>query len=277
MEYSNRFQLDPDNKPMARAGIYRITHIASGKCYIGMSRNVAHRCRGHAQPHKRAGKLKKALDEFGPAAFLFEPVAYALNDDLEALFALEEAEIARHNSVRDGLNVAERSRGPGGYGEAFRRRLKAAKNTPEARATHLRLAQCPIERAKRGAAIQAAMADPEVRARMSASAKRAQGTAKARAAMRERYQSPEYRMARLANEQRPEVKANRSRAMLVVQNDPAVQEKRRQSLYKTLSDPTKRAAMTERRSGTVWITDGATTRWQKAEKPIPEGWRRGRK
>lgn len=241
-----------------------------------MSRNVAHRCRGHAQPHKRAGKLKKALDEFGPAAFLFEPVAYALNDDLEALAALEEAEIARHNSVRDGLNVAERSQGPGGYGEAFSRSVKASKNTPEARATLLRLAQCPVERLKRGVAIRAAMADPEVRARMSASAKKSQGSEEAKAAMRERYSSPEYRLARLANEQRPEVKANRKRAMLITQNDPIVQEKRRSSLRRTLSDPAKREAMADRRRNTIWITDGVANRWQKADLLIPDGWRRGK-
>lgn len=60
-----------------KCGIYKITHIDSGKCYVGQSNNIAERWRQHikrgigADPPTQ-NKLYPAMLEFGAENFMFE-------------------------------------------------------------------------------------------------------------------------------------------------------------------------------------------------------------
>lgn len=74
--------------------VYKITHIASGKVYIGQTTGtIANRwkehCKGYKQPNSH---LHRAITKYGAPAFTVEQLATA--DTLEELNALEERYIA---------------------------------------------------------------------------------------------------------------------------------------------------------------------------------------
>lgn len=137
----------PWNKPLGRAGVYRVIHLASGQIYIGISQNVQARARQHAYP-KGSSKLANAVRLHGPQAFLFEPLFYCTDKQGDNLFLAElEAElIAAHDSTVSGLNVTKGNGRVGPYGAEFSKTVAAshAKRTPEQRSSIVRKAKAAM-------------------------------------------------------------------------------------------------------------------------------------
>jgi hypothetical protein len=104
----------PENIPLAKPGLYRITNQINGKPYIGATRNLATRPQGHGK--KSPPKLRAAITKYGKFNFLFEPMFYCIVDDIEFLLLCEAHMIALSDRIRRG----------------------AAKMTPEARSQRAR-------------------------------------------------------------------------------------------------------------------------------------------
>jgi hypothetical protein len=104
------FRCHPDNLPLSRTGCYSITHIASGKRYIGCSHNVEERLRrhiAHSKQNKPAHQvITTSIKAHGNAAFLVEPLYYGIGNDY--LFQHEEALLVEDFScwVPGGYNAA---------------------------------------------------------------------------------------------------------------------------------------------------------------------------
>lgn len=70
-------------------GIYRITHRASGKCYVGQSINTQSRWKNHVRAKDKNTPISNAIRKYGPAAFDWEVVVICRPeelDDLESYF-----------------------------------------------------------------------------------------------------------------------------------------------------------------------------------------------
>jgi|APSaa5957512622_1039677.scaffolds.fasta_scaffold01421_17 group I intron endonuclease len=112
-----------------KAGVYNITHLASGKRYIGSSVDIPSRFRAHRRM-LRKGKhqnvhLQRAWDKYGEAAFTFHPVESCFP---ESCRNVEQRHLDAANP--DGIfNIAlDAHRGAGRWGRLGK------KNTPEHRA-----------------------------------------------------------------------------------------------------------------------------------------------
>jgi hypothetical protein len=98
-------QLNPDNLPLTRPGVYLIRHTTSGRTYVGASRNVAARLQEHN--HNRCNgppKLHAAITEYGTEAFTAEPLFYAIA--AHSILGLEEtALIDEFDCIENGYNI----------------------------------------------------------------------------------------------------------------------------------------------------------------------------
>ncbi len=130
------FVVNPANAPLKRPGIYRVTHLISGKTYIGISKDLAGRARQHLYP-KGSSKLANAIRLHGPSGFMFEPLFYCLPGqfDISFLSELEAEKIVENNSIRYGYNIIEACGRVGPYGPEFSKTIVAshARRTPEER------------------------------------------------------------------------------------------------------------------------------------------------
>lgn len=117
---------------MNGSGIYSITHIESGRVYVGSSKCIADRWRQHRRA-LRAGKhhssyLQRAWSKYGEDAFRFEVLEAC---DLDVLIQREAhwMEVMRSRNKRRGFNMNEA--GPTRLGARvspeIREKMKAAK------------------------------------------------------------------------------------------------------------------------------------------------------
>jgi group I intron endonuclease len=266
-----RFWSSPDHPPLAHAGIYSITHIATGRRYIGLSKDIHFRLRRHETGHSDSPLIAAAIAEHGPAAFIAEAMYYSLTgaahlSDVEAML------IERFDTVASGFNIQARSGAGGARGEAFKHRIREGKNRPDVRAKMLHNAADPEQRARRGAAIREAFDDPEVRERHRRAVAAVQRDPAHKARMRVLYDSPEYR-AKLRAIRAVDREAKSAR-MLAWHADPEAKTKHRAAIQASCT-PERNAAIAASRRGKVWITNGETNRLQTPETEIPAGWWRG--
>lgn len=267
MSSSEFFQRVPGNEPLARPGIYSVRHVESGRIYIGMSQNVARRIREHENGCGGGAKLQAAITLDGPAAFVAEPLCYALKTH-DHLADIEAEMISAFGAVESGYNTAARGRGAGPYGPAFSAALRAAKAMPEARAKMTASFQNPEHRQRRADAIRLGLANPEVRARRSQTAKER--------GLGDQLADPRIKEIRMLAEAKPEVKANRSRAMARFYADPGSRAHHLQRVREANACPERARKIAESRMGRKWITDGTSDRCIQSGEQIPEGWRQGR-
>ena len=114
------FQVNPNNVPLKRAGLYWITCLVNGKPYVGISQNVAGRAKAHgANGNSSPPKFRNAIRKYGKANFLFEPVAYSINDGTDWLPVVEAEWIKMLDAIKHGYNVIAANGGVGPYGKAF--------------------------------------------------------------------------------------------------------------------------------------------------------------
>lgn len=152
---NTRFLIDPANPPLARAGVYTITNTLNGKQYVGISVNVADRCRAHESGNSGT-KLRRAIAKHGRAAFLFGPIYYATNDCTADLSRIEADLITLLNTWGEGgYNITRAMGRVGPYGPEHGGTVSAAMATP-------------ASRAKRSAIGKQQWDDPAARARYAA-------------------------------------------------------------------------------------------------------------
>lgn len=89
--------------------IYKFTHIATGRSYIGQTiqdpnrRRLEHVCHSNHSP--KSYHFHNALNLYGVDAFTFDVIAEATS--LEELNSLEIQFITQFNSIADGFNIRE--------------------------------------------------------------------------------------------------------------------------------------------------------------------------
>lgn len=150
-KFFEALKVNLDNIPLQRPGVYRIRELASGKTYIGISRNLLIRARQHAYA-KGSGKLANAIRKHGAEAFLFEPIFYCLThvSDISFLPQMEAELIIEYDSVNAGYNIIEACGRVGPYGAEFAKLIAEshAKRTPEERSAIMRKGKLAMDPAR---------------------------------------------------------------------------------------------------------------------------------
>jgi hypothetical protein len=115
----NGFKVRSNNVPMQRPGVYRFTNLVNGKCYVGISEDVAGRCKYHGP--NSTPKFGNAIRKYGREFFLCEPLFYWTDGKHDRIFLmqLETELIIVHDSIRNGYNVKAADGGIGPYGPEF--------------------------------------------------------------------------------------------------------------------------------------------------------------
>ena len=85
-------------------GIYKITNLINGKCYIGQSVHIERRFSEHCRPSSTS-VIAKAIQKYGKENFSFKVLEEC---DLESLNYKEQYWIKHFNSlIPNGYNVTE--------------------------------------------------------------------------------------------------------------------------------------------------------------------------
>lgn len=102
-------------------GIYKITHRASGRCYIGQSRNIEKRWGRHRQELSASQpRLHAAMKKHGVAAFAFEVIETCKPEHLDAF---EVVYIRTFKAADTGYNVERYPRGTGPVSDDTKRKI----------------------------------------------------------------------------------------------------------------------------------------------------------
>lgn len=95
-----------ENQNLDQSGIYKITNLINGQCYIGQSINIKKRWQEHRRYKSKEPNtnklLYKAFDEFGLDNFSFEVLEYC---EKNLLNEKEQYYIDYFNSIEDGYNM----------------------------------------------------------------------------------------------------------------------------------------------------------------------------
>src|ERR1700726_2957086 len=156
------FMVDPKNIPLALPGVYSITHLDTGRRYIGISGNVLKRL-AHRAKHPGSGRIGEAIRALGPAAFLLEPLYYSLNG-ASGLPAIEADMIADFDSMTNGFNVQRRSDRAGDRGPLFAAAIRDGLRSPDVQETIRKRSANPEFRQKLSAGVRRALRDPAMMA-----------------------------------------------------------------------------------------------------------------
>lgn len=177
------FQVHPWNVPVARPGVYLITHIESDMKYVGASKNVAKRIWEHATGNGNVPQLYEVIKQYSGKrshsrrhAFFIEPLYYTVDVNATRkegkLHSVEIAMIEFHNSINHGWNlphtdIASLARSPDAV--AKRIRTEATQDTKDRRSAVMLARWSDIEYSSRvTASIREANVDPERNAKISA-------------------------------------------------------------------------------------------------------------
>lgn len=260
------FTVLEENIPTKRAGIYLITHIQSGKTYIGISGDLEKRIRSHGRPSGVEAKIGRAIRECGAESFLATPLYYTLDNSADGLTKIETELIAAHNSIDAGFNIIANSSKAGKRGEAYCRAAKAGQNTPEAIAKRRKILDDPEMTKRRGDAIRIGLSRPEAKDRLKA---------RPRTSM-----TPEglerLRVAQIVNHSKPEIRDRKSSAMKRNHADPDFKARHLAGVLEANARPGRNESISEKRKGGIWITNGTDDKFIRNDAIVPSGWSRGR-
>ena len=105
-------------------GIYSITHIATGKQYVGQSVNVFERWKQHSTPRKNASGIKGAIMKWGIDAFEFKVLEECNKEDLNdrESFWIETL----RTLAPDGYNLTSGGDSPKTVSDETRKKLSEA-------------------------------------------------------------------------------------------------------------------------------------------------------
>lgn len=246
--------------PLAKPGAYLIRNIVNGKCYVGISQNVAKRLKEHARGTSKASLLRKAIKKYGASAFEATPLLYSTCGT--AWLPIVEAElIILWNCLEHGYNIQAASGAVGPYGEKFRAAARQGKANPvtkaKLRAAALAFAQTDAGKLHYKANV-ALMHSPAVRVRADKKMRETVRSAEARAAASARIRKSQ---AQPGFWERHQAKRNATLSLASLRAEWSAIHKQR------------RIAGTAR---DAWITDETCSRRIGENETIPEGWRSGR-
>jgi group I intron endonuclease len=134
------FKTQIDNPPLPRPGLYRIVCVPTGKCYVGAGHNLLTRSRNGL----RNRKLAWAISRFGIDNFIFQPLAYSIDDSADWLNNVEREWIKMLDAVASGFNMAKAS--------ASISAIKLSLNSEKTKAKHRATTERPDVKAKLSAA-----------------------------------------------------------------------------------------------------------------------------
>jgi hypothetical protein len=299
MRSMSRFRALPYNEPLPRAGAYLVRHDVTGRCYVGVSHNVAKRLIGHANG-QGPRKFKNAVRKYGPDAFTCIPLYYSLTTDTSHLPQIETVLIAEYRCLGTrGFNVKAADGGVGPYGPEFGALIAAHHSVPENLAKMTTAARerakCPVICAKLSESAKAGWQDPGVRERMQTGLRTALAAPEVKARLwtperrakigtigRRTAADPVVRAKMLASfktsAQTPERREQYSLAAKEAWADPAKKARLVAGHKRRWADLTARGAMSKamKARNLRWITNGQATRRMCGADPIPDGWRYGR-
>ena len=99
------------------AGVYRITNIANGKSYIGISNNIEKRwkdeIRGANINEGKNSAIESAIRKYGEDCFHFEIIEVL--EDVNDRFEAEKMFIKRYDTFKNGYNLTEGGEGACGF------------------------------------------------------------------------------------------------------------------------------------------------------------------
>lgn len=288
--------IDPLFPLLPKPGAYMITHIATDRKYIGISKNVKNRVYGHfsGQAPKRLGR---AIKKYGKDAFSAQAICYSINLDTAHLVDVEAGLIKKHGTVGPGgFNIKAADGGIGPYGPEFGAIIRDHHAVPENRARMLAARAavgCSDEaRAIYAATAKANWADPEIRKRMVANirasansegerARRRSPEALARLAMagekaRAAGSLEKLQAAHAASLKDPMFRAEIGRRAAECWRDENYRAKRKAGALKAWCKPERRVAVSAAISGRIWVNNGIECRRIRAGEPTPNGFVAGR-
>lgn len=192
-------------------GIYSITHRASGRVYVGQSRDVERRLRAHKTKGERLA-ISKAIRKHGPEAFEFTIVEVC---DPARLNERERHWIASLGALApSGFNMTSGGDAEQTFSRAARDKMALAARAPDRIAKVRELARLPAH----AAALAARNASPDHQDRM----RRLHATPGRLERVAEANRRPEKRAAVSEAASRPEHAAR----LKAYANDPAMKAKR---------------------------------------------------
>lgn len=270
------FQADSNNIPLIGcAGVYQLINQVNGKCYIGISQDVARRIRQHSDAKQR--KLGNAIRKYGTLQFMVNPVAYSIDDRTDWLPVLEAQLIAEFDSVKNGYNVVEASNLVGPYGEEFaqivREYHKAHPEIAGPRFKNWWQSMSPEDRKEfldsrepaRLAGIKAFYSDPEKSAADLARRKVLWADPEKREKQTKAIKTAWYD---------PQLRADQSVRLKEYLSDTVAYERRLEQLetIRQMGNDAANKVIT----GSIWITDGTVNRRVRPGQDLPAGFSIGR-
>ena len=162
------------NTPLALPGVYLLKEIATGRCYVGASMNLAARCKIHANATDPRSSIQRAIKEEGADAFLLIPLWYT--PDASFLPETESSLQQAYSSLWRGFNEKElTSRNMHSLsarkqrGETCKATMASAAFKEQRSATMRAVHARPDVKEKHRASVIAANARPETKALIAAS------------------------------------------------------------------------------------------------------------
>jgi group I intron endonuclease len=210
-----RFNINANNIPLAKPGIYQIVCLVSGRVYVGSSTDIARRAteRGNTIVYQEIKRI-------GIENFRFEPLAYSIDGSSSWLSNAESEMIKTLNCrVPNGFNVNRGSAGP--------EIIRAALNSIETQIKRKNTLSTSESLARRSKAMKEVLSRPEVREKISDAAF-------------QQWADPEYRKKQMQVRSDPNYKARRSEILKEAANKPEEIERRRAVTTKGWSDPESR-------------------------------------
>jgi hypothetical protein len=288
------FTIYYDNIPLPIPGVYRVTHIATGRCYIGSSRNIENRFvdgwqyvgskKGQTQPRL----LAEAFLEYGRDAFLVEPICYVFYG--AALHSIETALIIAHDCLYPNGFNAVAAASPAAIFGAIAATDDLEKRRRQAIAAY---AQSPYGQQELSARRKLDWSHGTMRASQAARDATPERKAQRSNIMTAAWQRPEVRERHDQTNAMPETQARRKAGGELGWADPTLREEAKERRTEWLADPDNYEAtckinqeinarpevkqkLSDAISGLKWITNGQEEHRVPETNPIPEGWQKGR-
>lgn len=259
------------NVIVASCGIYRISHIASGKAYVGSAKNIERRWKRHLTDlncgRHHSVKLQRSWSKHGPDAFQFTILELVANET--SLVDREQHWIDVLDSYLAGYNSTQKASSCLGVKHSPETRLKVSARSREAWAN-------PEIRQRIIAANTGRVISEETRAKISAAHTGKKGRKQSPETIAKRQKTMRERLDAGLITMRTEMTAERLAALQAASRTPEAKEKQRRALTGKKHPPeviAKRAAALREHYRTTPprpISDETRARMSAAQKGVPK-------
>lgn len=109
------FTVDPENKPLPRAGVYLFRYLPTGECYVGAAKNVEKRCAEHSRGggnvplfseflNRHLGRGEKNRRHLFEVVPLWFSIHTGATKKTAGTHAVEQSMIVAYDSINHGWN-----------------------------------------------------------------------------------------------------------------------------------------------------------------------------